>query len=196
MNKTKNSMVLHLLAVINERSKGIVSVALAPSNWSVLILYILQFCFLHEVNLMCPLMTDVRCVELSTFCSSLQPMGTAFLCHPFTQNTYNYGDCTYETCTCSYTLMHMQLWPICFFCLCANLLLAPSQSGADVAYLQRNQTRPFHTALCLPHLVPLLLTGTHSQTSMTQMTRVTSEAYTFVTKHSIISEEGSHQAHA
>jgi len=31
---------------------------------------------------------------------------------------------------------------------------------------------------------------------VTQVTRVTSEAYIFIRKHSIISEEGSRQAHA
>ncbi len=61
----------------------------------------------------------------------------------------------------SYSLMHMQLFPICFYCLCAIFLLAPSQSGADVVDVQHNQRTPSHTALYLPHLVPpLLLTGT------------------------------------
>jgi len=74
------------------------------------------------VLILSPLMTDVRCAL--TFCSSLQPMGTASLGHPFTQNMCNDGDCT-----------------------CATLLLTPPQSGADAADLQRDQTRPFHTAL-------------------------------------------------
>jgi len=111
---------------------------------------------------------------------------------PFIQNMYNDGDCTYKTWCLQVLLQphahaalaHLFLLPVQFSCWHHHNQVLMSLICSAIKQYPPTQHFTFHTLFLYCLLEPNL------------QTRVTSEACTFTTKHCIIIEQGSREAHA